>query len=194
MFFDSAQEAAAGRRWEVQESHFTPPTSPSEQVASITKRRSNHATAVLNGHLYAIGGSLPRSMESLNLTSGVWRPRQRMPELLANSAAAGFNGSLWLCGGSWVPLLRNCYVYSPSTNSWQRGPRMQSGRAEFGLLVLAGQLYAVGGDGLKRQVSELWRNEPDYRTVERLHPDTGDWQLLPGFLSRPANRASVVAL
>jgi influenza virus NS1A-binding protein len=48
----------------------------------------------------------------------------------------GFDGKQSLCSTE---------IYDPDTNSWSPGPSMTTCRANVGVAVVDGKLYAVGG-------------------------------------------------
>ena len=56
-------------------------------------------------------------------------------------------------------------------SSWSSGSRMRQKRQLFGLLVLGGDLFAVGGDYYAQ-----------YYTAERLNATSGEWEQLPDLM------------
>lgn len=59
-------------------------------------------------------------------------------------AAVGFDGKLWVAGG--FPKPDSVEIYDPALGDWSAAPPMSVRRAQFKLLVVNGELYAVGGD------------------------------------------------
>ena len=155
------------------------------EVAPMASKRSRISAVIWDGKLYAIGGwngtySRDNDMylnrvEALDLASGAWSNCSSMPWGVSFAGSAVYDGHIYVCGGhaqshGWKPL-RDCFLYSPSSDSWSPGPMMARGRHAFALLVIRGHLYAVGGD-----------RGFGFRSVERLNPETQQWELLPGEL------------
>jgi hypothetical protein len=117
---------------------------------------------VLHNQLYVIGGFNKTSgvrsnavyrYESNELTAdggfaiggGYWNLLDiALPSGRYTHAAVGFDGKLWVAGG--FPKPNSVQVYDPALGDWSEAPPMVARRAQFKLLVVNGELYAVGGD------------------------------------------------
>jgi hypothetical protein len=59
-------------------------------------------------------------------------------------AAVGFDGKIWIAGG--FPKPNSVQIFDPLLGDWSEGPPLVARRAQFKLLVVNGDLFAVGGD------------------------------------------------
>jgi len=141
---------------------YNPFTDAWTSLPSLPQRLRYAAGAVLHNQLYIIGG--------FNKTSGVpsnavyrYEANEHLAEGAAiagggywnlvdiplpsgryTHAAAGFDGKIWVAGG--FPKPNSVQVYDPMLGDWSEAPPMTIRRAQFKLLVVNGDLYAVGGD------------------------------------------------
>lgn len=88
-----------------------------------------------------------------------------LPTMKEGKCAVGcadLNGSLLVCGGyDRVECLKSVDRYLPESNTWQAMSPMKEARGRFGIAVVRGKVYAIGGSN--------GTNELD--TVEVLDPD-----------------------
>lgn len=69
-----------------------------------------------------------------------------------------FKGKLYAVGGSdGTHALSTTEIYDPETKTWTPGPNMTTPRANVGVAVIGGRLYAVGGFSGKKPISDLSR-------------------------------------
>lgn len=141
-------ENIAAERWEV--------------ISELPTRRMDFSTAVVNGEIYLIGGTLLGSrkgpfgmslVEIYNPENNIWRKGADVPTARAASTTAVIDGRIYVMGGyagidnrgENFKVLKTVEVYDPQTDTWERKQDMSLPRALFGAGVVAGKIYAIGG-------------------------------------------------
>lgn len=135
--------APGAKRWEP----FPPLPTP----------RNSSASAVLGGRLHVAGGRVvtPKGLQNLTVHEA-WDPaRDRwftlapMPAARGGHAAAVLNGRLWCFGGeSFGESARahdEVFVYDPTTDRWDEGPRMPTPLHGLGAVATANAIHLLGG-------------------------------------------------
>ena len=125
--------------------------------APMPTARTGVATGVVNGQLYAVGGSLayeaPRTVnEAYDPSTNTWATKAPAPTSRAMAEAGAIAGKLYVVGGC---ITSDCRIgttnvleiYDPITNTWTTGAPMATARSTFALGVIGGRLYAAGGNG-----------------------------------------------
>ena len=148
-------------------------------LAPMITARCVHATAVLDGKLFVMGGtaatSLPAgsvsSVECLDLHTGQWSEVVPMITARNNHGAAVLGGKIFVAGGCKIGT--SVESYDPATNQWTAVTPMNTRRIGHGLVSAQGKLFAVGG---------LMRDDQgeDYllTSVECFDPSTGVWSTI----------------
>ncbi|XP_030635263.1 kelch-like protein 33 [Chanos chanos] len=100
-----------------------------------------------------------------------WRMLANLPEQPRFShGVAVLKGKLYVVGGRHYygteDTLNSTYRYDPYQNSWQRMADMHEKRSIFSLVVLDGELYAIGGERDSQTSTE---------SVENYCPSTDSW-------------------
>ena len=141
-----------------------------ERITELPTKRKSFATAVVDGKIYLIGGSL---FENVKLKPGKrlqgpfglsmvevydpqtnkWRSVADMPTPRTSARAAVVNSIIYVFGGYngkdnlGVNLNFPVVVeaYDPATDTWTRKGDMPFSRVEFDLGVVAGKVYLIGG-------------------------------------------------
>ena len=146
--------AFAGRDWKV--------------ITHLPTERRGFATAVVDNKVYLIGGSLVEDVHPLKIVPGPfgistvevydpqtnrWRRRADMPTPRMGVKAAVVNGVIYVFGGfrakdnkianTKFPVRVD--AYDPETDTWIRKQDMPVPRINFGLGVVAGKVYIIGG-------------------------------------------------
>jgi len=93
---------------------------------------------------------------------------------LHSSAAAAYDGKLYVCGG--YVFLDNetedtsaaCSVFDPATGAWSSLPDMPTPRGDHRAVAAGGRIYAIGGYDV--------RSGDVLETVEAFDPETGTWE------------------
>ena len=111
--------------------------------------RSNHATAVLDGKLFVMGGcngdSLS-SVECLDLETGQRSEMTPMSTRRCNHGAAELGGKIYVTGGNPVNTVGTLVEsFDAATNQWTAVTPMNTRRYVHGLVSAQGKLFAVGG-------------------------------------------------
>ncbi|XP_044290993.1 kelch-like protein 30 isoform X3 [Varanus komodoensis] len=98
-------------------------------IAPMLKPRTNHASAVLNGEIYAIGD--------------VWSvfASPFIPKYLSAPRCASLHGTIYLIGDN----TKKVYVYDPDANIWQKVQQLHTLHENGGMVPLAGKLFVTGG-------------------------------------------------
>ncbi|XP_065773238.1 kelch-like protein 30 isoform X2 [Muntiacus reevesi] len=99
-------------------------------VAPMLKARTNHASAALNGEIYAVGGTTLDvvEVESYDPFTDTWTPIRPALKYVSNFSAAGCGGRLYLVGSSackYNALALQCYnpVTVPVLSTLRRAAR-----------------------------------------------------------------------
>jgi len=137
---------------------YDPATGVWTLVASMHEARGTPGYAVDGqGRIYAIGGGriggpvALSTVERYDPESDTWQYVAPIPEPLGlgNPATFVLNGEIYVVGG-WQggSYTDKCYIYSPSTGSWRRGPKMYEGLGlARGVVGASGKAYVIGGEG-----------------------------------------------
>ena len=145
-------------------------------ISELPTQRTEFATAVVEGKIYLIGGTLfenARGVERPELGPGIWRgpfgmslvevydPEtntwQRladMPTVRSSATAAVVDGKIYVLAGYVgkdnrhvnLKVLKVVERYDPQTDTWVRKQDMSRRRAAFGIGVIAGKIYVIGGN------------------------------------------------
>ena len=149
--------------------------------------RYNHAAAVLDNKLYAVGGlgfgGRLRSCERYDPAADAWEPVPDMAtRRAANPGVAVLNGKLWVAGGyDGSSTLASVEVFDPASNTWDATmAAMTTARMGHALAVLNGELHAVGGHGKT--------------STEKYDPRADSWSAVPGMTLAEGRNAWAAAL
>ncbi len=141
-------ESFAGQDWQV--------------ITQLPTKRWEFSTVVVNDKVYIIGGSLfdnnagPFGLSTVEIydpQTNTWQRGADMPTPRTNAKAAVVNGTIYVFGGynSKDKFLQNWEMadrveaYDPLTDTWTRKKKMPIPRFYFGLGVVAGRVYLIGG-------------------------------------------------
>jgi N-acetylneuraminic acid mutarotase len=119
-------------------------------VAPLPTARGGFAVAVVNGRIYAIGGSTGTSTFNVNemytLGTNTWTSEAPMPTARTDCAVAVYNNEIYVIGGEvGGGYVGNNEVYDPATNTWQTEASMPTPRADLSANVVDGKIYLIGG-------------------------------------------------
>lgn len=141
-------ESFAGQEWEV--------------ITQLPTKRWEFSTAVVDHKIYLIGGSLFENhagpfglstVEVYDTQTNTWQKGADMPTPRTNAKAAVVNGIIYIFGGysskdkflqNWK-MVDHVEAYDPRTDTWTRKKKMPISRFYFGLGVVAGKVYLIGG-------------------------------------------------
>ncbi len=155
--------------------------------APLQTGRAGLGVAVLNGKIYAAGGSgilMPLGdAEAYRPGGGGWRIDADLPVGLESFGLSMLNDKLYAVGGyaadtDGEPNAR-LWEYDQVNEDWVQGPSMPSPRAAFALIAAAGKLYALGGTG------------PDADKIFVFDPKSRKWSVLDQGLRDSRSLAAV---
>uniref|UniRef100_H0X992 Kelch like family member 30 n=1 Tax=Otolemur garnettii TaxID=30611 RepID=H0X992_OTOGA len=151
-------------------------------VAPMLKARTNHASAALNGEIYAIGGTTLDmvEVESYDPYTDSWMPASPALKYVSNFSAAGCRGRLYLVGSSackYNTLALQCY--SPVTDAWSviASPFLPKYLSSPRCAALHGALYLIGDNTKKVYVYDPGANL--WQKVQSLHSLHENGALVP---------------
>ena len=145
-----AMETAAANEWRV--------------ISELPTHRRYFSTAVVEGKIYLIGGTLfandrdgPFGMslvEAYDPQTNTWQRLADMPTVRTGTRAAVVAGKIYVLAGKVskddqavnFKTLKVVEMYDPQTDTWVRKQDMFLRRASFGIGVVAGKIYAIGGN------------------------------------------------
>lgn len=147
-------------------------------MAALPDNRANLGVGVLNGKLYAVGGTsmvISFGIRTVTQHANVfvydpaadqWQEVAPLPTAYAGMAVVGVGDKLYAFGGidSDGNGSNRTYIYHPATNQWQQGAPLPGVSRYFARAAFfAGKIYLVGG-------------YPDMATVLIYDPATNRWQ------------------
>ncbi len=109
--------------------------------------------AAVNGLLYAVGGSSSSgnlaTVEAYDPLTDTWTTKAPLPEARQVVGAATLDGMLYAEDATSEYRLKKLWAYDPATDTWTDKAPMPTydteGIGSFGVVAVAGILYAVGG-------------------------------------------------
>lgn len=145
VLFHVTTESIAAKTWEV--------------VSQLPTGRSGFSTAVVDGKIYVIGGTLLENessgpfglstVEVYNPHNNSWKKIADMPTPRSNAGAAVVDGKIYVVGGlaatdrrmESTKILKVVEVYDPQTDTWKRKQDMSQPRLSFGIGVVKKEIY-----------------------------------------------------
>lgn len=126
------------------------------------------AAVVVDGLIYVVGGTGSPGLHRYDPDDDTWITLTGPAQNREHVAAVAYQGEVWAIGGRWDSgAFATVEIYDTATDTWREGPSMRDARSGFGVAVLGGHIYAVGGEILETlEVVE---------TAERYDPETGEW-------------------
>ncbi len=122
-----------------------------EQKAPMPTARGYLSAAVVNGRLYAIGGTTAwpnrtGKVEMYDPVTDTWQTKAPMPTARSGFCAEALNGKIYVMGGVDASGYKDVLeVYDPATDTWIEKMEMPQTRSIFGSAVVNDLLYAYGG-------------------------------------------------
>ena len=141
---------------------FDPVTEVWSSAPDIPTARNSHATAVIDGKIYVVGGrqftEQPNGeYASVNVASlevydpevESWETLAPLPQAAGGITAAVVDGKLYVFGGEqWVPeqaVIAEAWVYDPAVDQWAVVPDMPTPRHGIAAGAIGNQIYVIGG-------------------------------------------------
>ena len=158
--------------------------------AQMPTPRSGLGVAVVNGKIYAIGGSNGSHLntnEEYDPATNTWATRKPMPIQRHRFAIAVVEHKIYVIGGE-IP--GNYYsgnqVYDPATDTWETKTSMLTARADLCASVVNGKIYVIGGG-----FQIIWPRPSNLTEV--YDPETDSWSYgkdIPTAVVHPAAAAT----
>ncbi len=135
--------------------------------APMPTRRSELASAILDGQIYVAGGigqnwATRAEVERYNIASDNWETVAPLPIGLNHLGMTALDGKLYVTGGyadvNFTVDQNATYAYEPTANVWTRAANMPAPRAAHAMVAVAGKLYVIGGVG--PGAGETWSYDP----------------------------------
>jgi N-acetylneuraminic acid mutarotase len=146
-------------------------------LTTMIHPRRGHATAVLNGKLFIMGGENDyggrlSSVECLDLETGQRSEMAPMTTPRFEHQAAVLDGKIYVAGGSPVNSMGTLVEsFDAATNQWTAVAPMNTGRKYHGLVSVQGKLFAVGGFNYQdRALSSVECFDPSTRVWSNIAP------------------------
>ena len=161
--------------------------------ADMPTVRSDFATCIVNGKIYAIGGEVDKfgdmelsTVEMYDPKTDTWHRKADMPTARSDVATSVVDRKIYAIGGikihkrkigpGWgyeIKRLATVEMYDPLTDTWTQKADMPTARSTS-TSVVDGKIYAIGGSALSRELvlkRKPWRLD----TVEVYTPATDTW-------------------
>ena len=171
---------------------YDPKTDTWERKSDMPTARSGVSVSVVDGKIYAIGGSktktiqVPRgfsseseelaTVEMYDPVTDRWTQKADMPAPKKTMTCV-VKGKIYAIGG-WLttnekPHLETVVVYDPKTDTWAKAQSMNCARCSAAISVVNGEIYAIGGLGSSpiQDESDLYLS-----SVEVFNPKTNQWR------------------
>ncbi|XP_016894831.1 kelch-like ECH-associated protein 1A isoform X1 [Cynoglossus semilaevis] len=141
---------------------YNPMTNQWSQRASMHMARNRVGVAVVDGCIYAVGGSLGsthhNTVERWDPETNRWSFICPMSVARLGAGVAACGGTLYVAGGyDGQSRWDTAEKYLPETNTWQQLAPMSTMRSGLGLVCVNGYLYAIGGYDGTTQLSSMER-------------------------------------
>ena len=133
-----------------------------EVISELPTHRRGFSTAVVNGKIYLIGGTLfenrrgPYGLSTVEVYDpqrNTWHRGADMPTPRMGPKTAVVDGIIYVLGGynaidnraANVKHLDIVEAYNPQNDTWVRKQDMSAPRIQFGISPVAGKIYTIGG-------------------------------------------------
>ena len=161
-----------------------------EQKARMLNPKWTTAVAVVDGKIYAVGGTNDQpglsTVEAYDPVADKWTVKAPMPTPRLRHAICVVNGKIYAIGGTphnqGNDVLAAVEEYDPATDTWTKKAKMPTARHNLSLSVVDGKIYAIGGG--KGAAGAIRALNPG--PVEEYDPGTNTWVKKPNM---PAPRS-----
>jgi non-specific serine/threonine protein kinase len=148
------------------------------QLPSLRRPRAAGAAAVVGDQIVVTGGQAnDHLVDTTEVFDGKgWKEVAAMPTPREHLAAVSDGNYVYAVGGRNLGPDKNSAVlerYEPAADRWQRLPDMPTARGGFGAAIVAGHLFALGGETPTRALGAVesyditrkaWSKAPSMRT------------------------------
>jgi len=172
---------------------YDPATDTWTKKADMPTARARLSTSVVDGKIYAMGGSPHRdaevaAVEVYDPATDTWTKKADMPRARNWLSTSVVNVKIYAIGGKIYPsetMVSTVEVYDPATDTWTSKADMPTARGIHSASVVDGKVYVIGG------VTGAFG--PFVSTVEAYDPATDTWTRKADMpTSRCGHSASVV--
>ena len=149
---------------------FDPQLGAWADVSSMSVDRSQHAVAVVDGKIYALGGmngsfEALDSVEVFDPQADSWHQVASMPHRRRCHAAATMGGKIYVSGGTVANsktglFTRTVLVYDPEANAWAELTSMGTVRRSHTSAAIGGKLYVFGGQQAHARIASVEAYDP----------------------------------
>lgn len=154
---------------------YDPGTRSWSRGADMPTPRADLTAAVVNGKLYAIGGTRHVAIEAIAIveeydpTTDAWTRKADMPTPRLHLSCGAVDGKIVVAGGGpeWPVPSGACEMYDPASDSWTKMADMPTPRVGVWAAALDGKVYVMGGLS--------WDNAA-LKTVEEFDPKNNSWR------------------
>jgi N-acetylneuraminic acid mutarotase len=166
---------------------YDPATDTWRQRAAMPTPRRFLSTSVVNGKIYAIGGSTHDpalgTVEEYDPATNTWTTKADMPTPRIGMRTSVVDGIIYAIGGARFEHGEDTIVeaYDPATDTWTTKAPMPTARVFFSTSAVNGKIYAIGG--CRGNYDVLTSN-----TVEVFDPATNTWSVT---VDLPSPRAAL---
>ncbi|XP_015590524.1 influenza virus NS1A-binding protein homolog isoform X2 [Cephus cinctus] len=158
---------------------YLPETNTWQVLSAMREARGRFGIAVVNGKVYAIGGSNGSTeldtVEVLNPEAGwKWSAIANLPLARSNSGVCALGKNIY-CIGGWNGQagIKQCDIFDPETGEWSSIESLKTGRYQAGVCAYEDRVYAVGG-------CDAWNC---LNSVEIYEPATNTWTVGPPLIT-----------
>ncbi|MBN2593580.1 MAG: hypothetical protein JXA81_08750 [Sedimentisphaerales bacterium] len=154
---------------------YDPSTDTWTPKADMPAGRARLCASVVDGKIYAIGGSPHRdsdiaTVEMYEPATDTWTRKADMPRARCFLSSSVVDGKIYVIGGKIYPsetMVSTVEVYDPATDTWSRKANMPTARGMHSASVVDGKIYVIGG--------VTGALGPWISTVEAYDPATDTW-------------------
>jgi N-acetylneuraminic acid mutarotase len=153
---------------------YDPATDTWTQKADMPTARSNMATVVVDGNIFALGGWVidqdgteSKAVEVYNPATDTWTPHTEMLDAMEPRAGL-LDGKIYATDGSYLE------VYDPTTESWSKFNGIPYGTMFASICPLGNLLLTFGGahvGGSGALLADIYVYDPSTDTWEKLPDD-----------------------
>ncbi|XP_012253640.2 influenza virus NS1A-binding protein homolog isoform X2 [Athalia rosae] len=158
---------------------YLPASNTWQVLAGMREARGRFGIAVVNGRVYAIGGSNGSTelatVEVLNPEAGwKWSAVANLPLARSNSGVCALRSKIY-CIGGWNGQagIKQCDVFDPESGKWSSIKPLRTGRYQAGVCAYQDRVYAVGG-------CDAWNC---LNSIEIYNPEEDTWTVGPPLIS-----------
>ncbi|XP_068742851.1 kelch-like protein 2 [Montipora capricornis] len=158
-------------------------------VASLNKCKGALALSVLEGWLYAAGGShngsALKSVERYDASKNEWTQVANMRLPRSHFGMASLHGRLYAVGGHCgFSEIEHVECFDPMTNKWCDVSSMNKSRMNHAVVTFSDRLYVIGGSN---SVGIL-------DSIEKYNPDLNLWLIIRNTMDPRSGAAAAVVL